>query len=111
MESRPEQAAFIIAEKLDLGRRRPPPSITRVFRLYFHDLLSASKVARICRCSKAAVIRRLTLIRKLTGLSLGRLKIHYPKPGFIDGLRSDTSTARMNRDNILYAGIEPDPYA
>src|SRR5438270_7027859 len=63
------RAAFALLEKLDSGRRRPPPSIPKVIRLYCIEGLSAAEVARKCRCSKAAVIRRLNLIRQKTGIS------------------------------------------
>ena len=62
-------AAFAMLEKLDSGRRLPPPSISKIFHLYCIDDLSAEQIAKQCRCSKAAVIRRLKFIRKQTGLS------------------------------------------
>ena len=65
----PPRVAFLalaLLEKLDTGRRRPPPSLAKVFRLYCIECLSAAQVARRCRCSKGAVIRRLNLIRKKT---------------------------------------------
>src|SRR5258705_10566328 len=68
------RAAFALLEKLDSGRRRPPPSIPKVFRLYCIEALSAADVARKCRCSKAAVIRRLNLIPQKTGLSPALLR-------------------------------------
>src|SRR5262249_34499578 len=67
-------AAFAPPEKAHPRRRHPPPSISRVFRLYCIDALSAAQVAKKCRCSKAAVIRRLALIRQKTGLSPIRLR-------------------------------------
>ncbi len=104
------QAAFALLEKLDSGRRRPPPSISRVFRLYCIDLLSAAQVARECRCSKAAVIRRLNLIRAKTGLPIGNLRIHYPQPGFLGDLPAGASSYRMNNKNYLYAGSRQDSF-
>jgi hypothetical protein len=105
------QAAFNLLEKLDSGRRRPPPSISRVFRLYCIDLLSAAQVARECHCSKAAVIRRLNLIRAKTGLPIERLRIHYPQPGFLGDLPAGASTYRKNNKNYLYAASAPDSFA
>src|SRR5437660_12429593 len=74
------RAAFALLEKFDSGRRRPPPSIPKVFRLYCIEGLSAAEVARKCRCSKAAVIRRLNLIRQKTGLSPSLLRTFAPEP-------------------------------
>jgi hypothetical protein len=99
-------AAFALLEKLDSGRRRPPPSISKVFRLYCIHLLSAAQVARQCRCSKAAVIRRLNFIRHKTGLPITRLRVHYPQPGFIDGLPAGSSSASRNGRNFLYADTD-----
>jgi len=99
------RAAFALLEKLDSGRRRPPPSIPRVFRLYCIDGLSAAQVARKCRCSKAAVIRRLNLIRQKTGLSPALLRICAPQPLSLDGL------ARTTRNNLLYADTDPEAFA
>ncbi len=73
------RAAFALLEKLDSGRRRPPPSIPKVFRLYCIDALSAAEVARKCRCSKAAVIRRLNLSGGLDVPSPPRAKIARAK--------------------------------
>jgi hypothetical protein len=90
------RAAFALLEKLDSGRRRPPPSIPRVFRLYCIDGLSAAEVARKCRCSKAAVIRRLNLIRQKTGLPPALLRTFAPQP-LSPGL------TRIARNNLLYS--------
>src|SRR5882672_4110150 len=89
------RAAFALLEKLDSGRRRPPPSIPKVFRLYCIDSLSAAQVARKCRCSKAAVIRRLNLIRQKTGLSPALLRSFAPQPPSFEGL------TRITRNNLL----------
>jgi hypothetical protein len=69
-------AAFVLLEKLDPGPRLPPPSISKVFRLYCIEGLSAAQVADRCGCSKAAIIRRLNLIRHKTGLSPRLLRKH-----------------------------------
>src|SRR6266850_5375280 len=88
------RAAFALLEKLDSGRRRPPPSIPKVFRLYCIEALSAAEVARKCRCSKAAVIRRLNLIRQKTGLSPALLRSFAPQPPSFEGL------TRITRNNL-----------
>src|SRR3954464_4066814 len=74
------RAAFALLEKLDSGRRRPSPSVPKVFRLYCIEAFSAAELARKCRCSKAAVIRRLNLIREKTGLSPAALRTFAPQP-------------------------------
>ena len=101
------RAAFALLEKLDSGRRRPPPSIAKVFRLYCMDCLSASQVARLCRCSKDAVLRRLKLIRQRTGLPIALLRNLHPHPLSLDGL-PPASLSRANLSNLLYAGAAPD---
>jgi len=95
------RAAFVLLEKLDSGRRRPPPSIPKVFRLYCIDGLSAAEVARKCRCSKAAVIRRLKLIRQKTGLSPALLRTFAPEPP-----AASPCLTRISRDNLLYADTD-----
>ena len=92
-------AAFALLEKLDSGRRRPPPSIPKVFRLYCIVSLSAAQVARKCRCSKAAVIRRLNLIRQKTGISPALLRSFAPHPPSV-GL------TQITRNNLLYADTD-----
>src|SRR5882762_10106099 len=93
------RAAFVLLEKLDSGRRRPPPSIPKVFRLYCIEALSAAEVARKCRCSKAAVIRRLNLIRQKTGLSPATLRSFAPQP-------SSLGLTQISRNNLLYADTD-----
>jgi hypothetical protein len=95
------RAAFALLEKLDSGRRRPPPSIPKVFRLYCIDGLSAAEVARKCRCSKAAVIRRLNLIRQKTGLPPALLRTFAPQPPSLGPIQT-------TRNNLLYANTHPE---
>jgi hypothetical protein len=95
------RAAFAMLEKLDSGRRRPPPPIAKVFRLYCLEALSASEVARKCRCSKAAVIRRLNLIRRKTGLSPAAFRRMAPQPASV-GLTG------ISRNNLLYSDNAPE---
>jgi hypothetical protein len=95
------QAAFALLQKLDSGRRRPPPSIPTVFRLYCIDLLSAAQVARKCRCSKAAVIRRLSLIRAKTGVPIAKLRTRYTLPGAVNDLPAGPSSPHMNGHPFL----------
>jgi len=90
-ENAPSLASTLL-EKLDSGRRRPPPSIPKVFRLYCIEALSAAQVARKCRCFKSAVIRRLSLIPKKTGLSPVLLRKFAPEP-----------LTQTPRNNLLYA--------
>jgi len=111
-EPPPPRVAFLalsLLEKLDTGRRRPPPSLAKVFRLYCIECLSAAQVARRCRCSKAAVIRRLNLIRKKTGLSPGSLRNLGPEPSINDLIPDPRSKVRRN--NILYADSTQDSFA
>src|SRR6266446_9254005 len=98
------RAAFALLEKLDSGRRRPPPSIPKVFRLYCIDALSAAEVARKCRCSKAAVIRRLNLIRQKTGLSPALFRSFAPQPPSLDGL------TQISRNNLLYSDTDSEDF-
>jgi hypothetical protein len=103
---RPDSAvfrlAFALLEKLDTGRRRPPPSIARVFRLYCIELLSAAQVAGVCRCSKAAVIRRLKFITQLTGIPIAHLRNCYPQPCQLPGL--DSPRTAIPNQNLPYSG-------
>jgi hypothetical protein len=98
------RAAFALLEKLDSGRRRPPPSIPKVFRLYCIESLSAAEVARKCHCSKAAVIRRLNLIRKKTGLSPALLRDFAPQPPSL-------GHTQISRNNLLYADTDPEAFS
>ena len=97
------RAAFALLEKLDSGRRRPPPSVPKVFRLYCIDGLSAAEVARKCRCSKAAVIRRLNLIRQKTGLSPALLRTFAPQPPSL-------GFTQIARNNLLYADTDSEDF-
>src|SRR3954463_5977074 len=93
------RAAFALLEKLDSGRRRPSPSVPKVFRLYCIETLSAAEVARKCRCSKAAVIRRLNLIREKTGLCPAALRSFAPEPPSL-------GVTPISRNNLLYADTD-----
>lgn len=103
------RAAFALLEKLDTGRRRPPPSIPKVFRLYCLDSLSAAEVARQCHCSKAAIIRRLNFIRRQTGLRPALLRNLAPQPPSLDDLTPNPK-ANASRRNLLYADATLDEF-
>ncbi len=104
------RAAFALLEKLDTGRRRPPPSVPKVFHLYCLDCLSAAAVARLCRCSKAAVVRRLNFIRRQTGLAPALLRNLNPQPPTLDELLPSrkANAPKISRANLLYADATPD---
>jgi hypothetical protein len=97
-------AAFALLEKFDSGRCRPPPSIPKVFRLYCIDGLSAGAIARKCRCSKTAVMRRLNLIRKTAGLSPARLRRFAPPPPSL-------GNSRVARNNLFYSNIDSEGFS
>ena len=91
-------------QKLAQALATPPPSCS-----YCIECLSAAQVARRCRCSKGAVIRRLNLIRKKTGLSPGLLRNLGPEPSINDLIPDPRSKVRRN--NLLYADSTQDSFA
>jgi hypothetical protein len=97
-------AAFALMEKLERGRPLPSPSISRVFRLYCIEAMSAARVARECRCSKAAVIRRLKLIRRRTGISPRLLRGQEPRLKSLDEVVPGFEVACPDTDNLFYGG-------
>src|SRR5947209_5653 len=69
-EALPEDDArrvFAVVEQLDSEFRKQGPSVLTVLRMYCMEELSAAQIARSCRCSKTAVMRRLAAIRAKTG--------------------------------------------
>jgi hypothetical protein len=91
-------------EKLESTRALPAPPVSRVFRLYCIEALSAAQVARECRCSKAAVIRRLKLIRRKAGISLRFLRRQELGLKTLDEIVPDFDLAYPDRDNLFYGG-------
>jgi hypothetical protein len=76
-------AAFALIEGLEGDRPLPAPSISKGFRLYCMEAMSAAQVARDGGCSQAAVIRRLKLIRNrsfFTEVLTSRVPNYYNYP-------------------------------
>src|SRR5262249_39565287 len=77
MDPVPEDAArqaFELLKKLESDGPTKEPSVTRVFRLYCVEALSAEQVARRCRSSKTTILRRLQLLHARTGIPPERLR-------------------------------------
>ncbi len=87
-------------------RKIRPPSLITVFRMYCMDELSAEAIARKKECSKAAVVRRLKMIRKITGTApanLRRLSAHLQK---LEDAVSDPRARRIYRKGAVEADDE-----
>ena|SRR5437879_1260224 len=100
--------AFALLEKLDSGRRLPPPSVSKVFRLYCIEALSAAQVARQCHCSKAAVIRRLKLIRKKTGTPPSLLRQQTSRLPPLHELMSHPAARHLSAAHLFYGATTDD---
>jgi hypothetical protein len=97
-------AAFVLLETLEGGRPLPAPSVSRVFRLYCLEAMSAAQVARECRCSKSAVIRRLKWIRRKTGIRPRLLRRQESGLKRLDELVPGFEAAWPDTDNLFYGG-------
>jgi hypothetical protein len=78
------ERAFILVQQLDSSGPQTPPSLVTVFRLYCIEEMSAEAIARKCRCSKAAIVRRLLKIREVTNADprdLRRISNHLSPVG------------------------------
>jgi DNA-directed RNA polymerase specialized sigma24 family protein len=97
-------ATFALMEKLESGRGLRAPSIAKVFRLYCVEGMSAAQVARECRCSKGAVVRRLRLIRRKTGISARMLRRQESGLKSLDEIVPGFEVGRAGVDNLFYGG-------
>jgi hypothetical protein len=102
--------AFALVKQFDSDGPKNPPSLLTVFRLYCIEELSAGQIAKKCECSKAAIVRRLILIRAKTGAdprALRRLSVHLDK---IDQELSNPDARRIHPKRLIDdADQDPDP--
>jgi hypothetical protein len=93
------QRAFALVNRFD--RKIRLPSLITIFRMYCMNELSAEAISKKCDCSKAAVIRRLKMIREITGsapIELRRFSPHFQK---LESSLNDTRASHIHRENFL----------
>ena len=93
--------AFALVKTLDTGPRLKPPTILTVFRLYCMEGLSTIEIARQCRASKTAILRRLALIQKRTGIppqALRRFSNHFNQ---IEDSLADPRASHIHRKGLI----------
>jgi hypothetical protein len=93
--------AFALVENLDTEKPLRPPSLLTVFRYYCIEELSATSIARKCRCSKPTVLRRLALIQTRTGLDPQQLRRLSPHIANLEDSLADSRAAEIHRQTLI----------
>jgi len=64
----------MVIDTLDSENRRKKPSLLTIFRLYCAQEMTVAQIAQKCRCSKATVSNRLSLLKSRIGVAPARLR-------------------------------------
>lgn len=102
------QNALAVVQQLDTDRRWKAPGLLTVFRLYCTQELSAGQIARKYGVSKAAIIRRLNLIRLRTGADPQRLRRFSPHLARLETNLTDSRAGAIHRKAQVYGNEEDD---
>ena len=96
--------AHIIAliEKLDGDEQIKDPSVMRVFRLYCGHGLAAEAVAKRCGCVKTTVLKRLNIIRRVTGKDPEELRAYSPFFNKVDDAVADSRAEHIHRKSLVH---------
>jgi hypothetical protein len=89
--------AFAMVKALDSEQRLRVAPVYTVFRLYCVENLSASAVARRCRCSKTAIVNRLRMIERRTGAKPDKLRAYSRQFEDIEDSLSDSRAKVIHR--------------
>ncbi len=89
--------AFALVRKLDTDQPLPPPSLLTVFRLYCIEEQSYTQIAHQYKCSKTSVVRRVSLLRRRTGLDPQALRRISPQIAQLEQSLNDSRASRIRR--------------
>lgn len=89
--------AFALVRKLDTDQPLPAPSLLSVFRLYCMEELSYAQIAHQYKCSKTSVVRRVSLLRRRTGLDPLALRRMSPQIAQLEKSLNDPRASRIRR--------------
>ena len=89
--------AFALVRKLDTDKPLPAPSLLSVFRLYCMEELSYAQIAHQYKCSKTSVVRRVSLLRRRTGLDPLALRRMSPQIAQLEKSLNDPRASRIRR--------------
>lgn len=107
-EAAPEEvalAALAIILKLDDGKSRAEPTVTRVFKHYCKEEMTADMMVTKFGWSKGTIINRLRDLEKATGLTKDQLRGLSAQFNAIEGQLTDSRARRIHRQSAL---DEPD---
>ncbi len=97
---------FALFKALDSqeGLREAP--VFTGLRLYYVERLSAERLAKRCRCSKATIINRLRIIHRKTGTNPNQLRAYSSQFESIEKSLSDPRAKRIYRKGAAYGDEE-----
>jgi hypothetical protein len=86
-----------LVKKLDAGPRLKNPSLLTVFRLYCVNNKSSREIAFQCGCSRAVVMKRLSLLAGKIGVPLVKLRTYSAQFEQMDDHVRDSRARRIDR--------------
>lgn len=86
-----------LVKKLDAGPRLKNPSLLTVFRLYCVNNKSSREIALHCGCSRAVVMKRLSILTEKIGLPLVKLRTCSAQFEQMDEQLMDSRARRIDR--------------
>ena len=86
-----------LVKALDSEHQFKPPTVFTVLQMYSMNSLSAAQIARKCRCSKATVISRVNVLRKILHHDPRELRKYSSQFDEMETSLSDTRARRIDR--------------
>jgi hypothetical protein len=86
-----------LVKKLDSGPRLKNPSLLTVFRLYCVNNKSSREIALHCGCSRAVVMKRLSILTEKIGVPLVKLRSYSAQFEQMDEQLTDSRARRIDR--------------